>query len=74
MPAGGRILVLLLATGLAVTAAAASIKAPATGLDLSAVRSYARPAFAAGVQTLACALLAYCALWHLIAPRWRRAH
>ncbi len=74
MPAGGRILVLFVAAGLSVAVAAASVKAPAAGLDLAVMRSYARPAFAAGIQTLAGALLAYCALWRLVAPRWRRAH
>lgn len=74
MPTGGRILVVLILAGLTVTAAAASVSPPQTALDYSVMRSYVRPALAAGLQTLACALLGYCALWHLIAPRWRRAH
>lgn len=73
MPTGGRIVVVLLLIGLGVAAAAASVRTPQTGLDYSVMRGYVRPAFSAGIQAFACGLLAYCALWHLIAPRWRRA-
>ncbi len=73
LPAAGRVLIAVLLIGLGVAAAAVSVDPPQSGLDYSVMRSLVRPAFAAGIQAVACGLLTYCALWQLIAPHWRRA-